>query len=54
MELYQRLEQIIVKLRPAFSRDAPFEWFVLWLWGVMLSTQPPAITNLDFQDTGHG
>jgi hypothetical protein len=45
MELYQRLEQIIVKLRPAFSREATFEWFVLLLWGVLLTTQPPAVTT---------
>ncbi len=45
MELYQRLEQILVKLRPAFSREAPFEWFVLLLWGVLLTTQPPAVTS---------
>ena len=45
MELYQRLEQIIVKLRPTFSREVPFEWFVLLLWGVLLSNQPPAVTS---------
>lgn len=45
MELYERLEQIMIKLRPAFSRQATFEWFVLLLWGVLLSTQPPAITS---------
>lgn len=45
MELYERLEQILVKLRPAFSREAPFEWFVLLLWSVLLTTQPPAVTS---------
>ena len=45
MELYERLEQIMIKLRPAFSRQATFEWFFLLLWGVLLSTQPPAITS---------
>jgi hypothetical protein len=45
MELYKRLEQIIVKLRPAFNREATFEWFVLLLWGVLLTTQPPAVTS---------
>lgn len=45
MELSQRLEQIIVKLRPAFSREAPFEWFVMLLWGVLLTTQPAAVTS---------
>ena len=45
MELYKRIEQIIVKLRPAFNREATFEWFVLLLWGVLLTTQPPAVTS---------
>ena len=45
MESYKRLEQIMLTLRPAFSRQATFEWFVLLLWGVLLSTQPPAITS---------
>ena len=35
----------MLTLRPAFSRQATFEWFVLLLWGVLLSTQPPAITS---------
>lgn len=45
MELYERLEQIIVKLRPVFSREATFEWFVLLLWGVLLNTQEPTVTS---------
>lgn len=45
MELYARIEQIIEKLRPAFSREVPFEWFVLLLWGVLLSHQPAAVTS---------
>lgn len=45
MELYARIEQILAKLRPAFSREVPFEWFVLLLWGVLLSHQPAAITS---------
>jgi hypothetical protein len=45
MELYQRLEQIIVTLRPVFKREATFDWFVLLLWGVLLTTQPPAVTS---------
>ena len=45
MELSERLEQIIIELRPAFSREATFNWFVILLWGVVLSTQPPAITS---------
>ena len=44
-ELYQRLEQIMVQLRPVFRREATFEWFVLLLWGILLSTQPPAVTS---------
>lgn len=45
MELYQRLEYILAQLRPAFTREATFEWFVLLLWGVLLNTQPPAVTS---------
>jgi hypothetical protein len=45
MDLYERLEQIILELRPAFSREASFRWFVLLLWGTLLTTQPPAVTS---------
>ena len=45
MELHQRLEQILGALRPAFSREATFRWFVLLVWGVLLNTQPPAVTS---------
>jgi DDE superfamily endonuclease len=45
MELYHRLEQILKELRPVFSREASFNWFVLLLWGVLLSTQTPAVTS---------
>lgn len=45
MELYHRLEQILGALRPAFRREASFRWFVLLMWGVLLSTQPPAVTS---------
>ncbi|MEM9803670.1 MAG: hypothetical protein AAF959_00195 [Cyanobacteria bacterium P01_D01_bin.56] len=45
MELYDRIEQILVTLRPVFSREASFEWFVLLLWGVLLTTHPAAVTS---------
>lgn len=45
MELCHRLEQILGALRPAFSREASFRWFVLFVWGVLLNTQPPAVTS---------
>ena len=45
MEIGERIEQIIVTLRPAFSRAATFEWFVLLLWGVLLSEQSPAVSS---------
>ena len=45
MELYARIEQILKGLRPAFSREAPFEWFVLLMWGLLLSHQPAAVTS---------
>jgi len=45
MELYQRLEQILGELRPVFSREATFRWFVLLVWGILLNTQPAAVTS---------
>lgn len=45
MTLYHRVEQILAALRPVFRRQATFEWFVLLLWGVLLASQPPAITS---------
>jgi DDE superfamily endonuclease len=45
MELYHRVEQILEALRPVFRRQAAFEWFVLLLWGVLLNSQPAAITS---------
>jgi DDE superfamily endonuclease len=45
MDLYCRVEQILVALRPVFRREATFKWFVILLWGVLLTTQPSAITS---------
>jgi hypothetical protein len=45
MELCQRWEQILCALRPVFSREKTFEWFVMLMWGVLLSTAPPAVTS---------
>jgi len=45
MKLYQRIEQILLQFRPVFCREATFEWFVLLFWGVVLSTQAPAVTS---------
>ncbi len=45
MELYERIEQIVSQLRPAFSRAVPYEWFILLLWGVLLNIQPAAVTS---------
>ncbi|WP_017324075.1 hypothetical protein [Synechococcus sp. PCC 7336] len=45
MELYRRIEQILAELRSVFSRQATFEWFVLLMWGILLSSQAPAITS---------
>ena len=35
----------MLKLCPAFSCPAAFAWFVLLLWGVLLSTQPLAVSS---------
>jgi hypothetical protein len=45
MALYHRVEQILEALRPVSRRQATFEWFILLLWGVLLISQPPAITS---------
>jgi hypothetical protein len=45
MGLSERLEQIVIQLRPAFRREATFQWFVILLWGIVLSTQAPAVTS---------
>jgi hypothetical protein len=45
MQLCQRLEQILDNLRPAFSREATYQWFILLAWGVVLNSQPSAITS---------
>ena len=45
MDLYCRVEQISLALRPVFGREAAFKWFVMLLWGVLLTTQPSAITS---------
>ena len=45
MELCQRWEQILCALRPVFRREKTFDWFVLLMWGVLLSTAPPAVTS---------
>jgi DDE superfamily endonuclease len=45
MKLYRRIEQILLELRPVFSREATFEWFVLLVWGVLLNQQAPAVTS---------
>jgi hypothetical protein len=41
----ERIEQIIKSLRPAFSREAAFEWFVIIVWGILLCNRTPAITS---------
>jgi hypothetical protein len=41
----QRIEEIIKSLRPAFSREAAFEWFVMRVWGSLLCNRATAITS---------
>ncbi|MBO1350202.1 MAG: transposase [Hormoscilla sp. GUM202] len=45
MCILDRVEEILNELRPVFSRQAAFEWFVLLIWGVLLCSQPPAVTS---------
>nr|WP_261265766.1 transposase [Laspinema sp. D3c] len=41
----QRIEEILQSLRPAFSREAAFEWFVIMVWGILLCNRSAAITS---------
>ncbi len=41
----ERVEQIIKSLRPAFSREAAFEWLVIMVWGILLCNRAQAITS---------
>ena len=45
MDLLKRVEQILSYLRPVFSRQAAFEWFVLLLWSIVLVEREPAISS---------
>ncbi|MBW4661598.1 MAG: hypothetical protein KME15_23255 [Drouetiella hepatica Uher 2000/2452] len=45
MRLYQRIEQILLELRPVFNREATFEWLLLLFWGVLWKTQAPGVTS---------
>jgi hypothetical protein len=45
MHIRERIEQILYSLRPAFSREAAFEWFVIMVWGILLCNRSPAITS---------
>ena len=45
MHLHHRVGQILRALRPAFNYEPTYVWFVLLMWGVLISNQPPAITS---------
>lgn len=45
MELYARIEQILNYLRLAFSREIPFDCFVLLMCGLLLSHQPAVVIS---------
>ena len=45
MCILDRVEEILNELRPVFSRQAAKRWFVLLSWGVLLCSQPPAVTS---------
>lgn len=45
MELSQHLERILGTFRPVFSREATFGWCVLLVGGILLNTQPAAVTS---------
>ncbi|WP_339379628.1 hypothetical protein [Okeania hirsuta] len=35
----------MIDLRPVFSRDATYEWFVILIWGILLCSQHRAVTS---------
>lgn len=45
MSILYRVEEILSELRPVFSRQATFEWFVLLMWGVLLCSGQTAVTS---------
>ncbi|NES93075.1 MAG: ankyrin repeat domain-containing protein, partial [Okeania sp. SIO2B9] len=45
MHIIRRIEQILIDLRPVFSRDATYEWFVILIWGILLCSQHRAVTS---------
>jgi hypothetical protein len=45
MPPFERIEQILQCLRPAFSREAAFKWLVIMVWGILLCNRAPAITS---------
>jgi len=45
MRILDLVEQILSELRPVFSWQAAFEWFVLLMWGVLLCSQASAVTS---------
>jgi len=45
MHIIPRIEQILTNLRPLFSRQATYEWFVILIWGILLCSQHRAVTS---------
>lgn len=45
MDLCERVEQILEQLRPVFSRQVPFRWLLLLVWGIILAERDGAVTS---------
>jgi hypothetical protein len=45
MDLCVRVEQILEQLRPVFSRQVPFRWLLLLVWGIILAERDGAVTG---------
>ena len=45
MHIIRRIEQILTNLRPLFSRQATYEWFVILIWGILLCSQHRTVTS---------
>jgi len=44
-DLYLRLDQLLLQLRPAFKRNATFQWFFLLVWSFFLRHDTRGVTS---------
>jgi hypothetical protein len=44
-DLFLRLDQLLLQLRPAFKRNATFHWFFLFVWSFLLRLDTRGVTS---------